>query len=77
MVNSRVAASWMATFNHDKTSLGETGCLGNPCILLTGCLGIQFFYSHLPQHLTVQHLYELQETMLFHWSSSASNPTLI
>ena len=26
-----------------KTPLWETGCLGNPYSLLTGCLGIQFF----------------------------------
>ena len=25
-----------------KTPLGETGYLGNPYFLLTGCLGIQF-----------------------------------
>ena len=29
--------------NFNKTSFGETGCLGNPYFLLTGCLGIQFF----------------------------------
>ena len=27
----------------NKTTLGETGYLGNPYFLLTGCLGIQFF----------------------------------
>ena len=29
----------------NKAPLGETGCLGNPYFLLTGCLGIQFFDS--------------------------------
>ena len=29
--------------NFNETPLGETGCLGNPYFLLTGCLGIQFF----------------------------------
>ena len=32
-----------------KTPLGETGCLGNPYFLLTGCLSIQFFDSPLTQ----------------------------
>ena len=33
----------------DKTPLGETGGLKNPHVLLTGCLGIQFFYlPHYP-----------------------------
>ena len=30
-------------FNLNKTPLGETGCLSNPYLLLTGCLDIQFF----------------------------------
>ena len=29
----------------NKTPLGQTGCLGNPYFLLTGCLGIQFLDS--------------------------------
>ena len=33
------------TKNFNKTPLGETGCLGNPYLLLTGCIGIQFFNS--------------------------------
>ena len=33
----------------------------------------QATYGYLP--LTVQHLYGLQETMPFHWSSSVSHPT--
>ena len=32
-------------FNLNKTPLGETGCLSNPYLLLTGCLDIQFFNS--------------------------------
>ena len=28
--------------NEWKTPIGETGCLGNPYFLPTGCLGIQF-----------------------------------
>ena len=35
----------LLTFNLNKTSLGETRCLGNLYFLLTGCLGKQFFYS--------------------------------
>ena len=31
--------------NFSKTPLGETGCLCNPCFLLTGYIGIQFFDS--------------------------------
>ena len=75
-------------FNLNKTPLGETGCLSNPYFLLTGCLGIQFFFIHpayptqsvrlpfgyLP--LTMQHLCDLQDTMPCHWSPSASHPTL-
>ena len=33
----------LPTFNFNKTLLGETGCLGTPYFLLTGCLGIQLF----------------------------------
>ena len=35
------------TFSLCKTPLGETGCIGNPYFLLTGCLSIQFFNSPL------------------------------
>ena len=36
-------------FNLNKIPLGEFGCLSNPYILLTGCLGIQFFdLPHFP-----------------------------
>ena len=31
-----------------KTPLGETGCLSNPYVLLTGCLGIQFCFFSPP-----------------------------
>ena len=33
------------TFSLCKAPLGETGCLGNPYFLLSGCLSIQFFDS--------------------------------
>ena len=33
----------LLTLSLNKTPLGETGCLGNPLFLFTGCLGIQFF----------------------------------
>ena len=42
--------------NFNKTPLGETGCLGNPYFLLTGCLGIQFFDSLLYHHSQLGHL---------------------
>ena len=32
-----------------KTPLGETGCLGNPYFMFTGCLSIQFFSSLVRQ----------------------------
>ena len=32
-------------FSLNNTPLGETGCLSSPYFLLTGCSGIQFFYS--------------------------------
>ena len=32
-------------FSLNKTHLGETGCLGSPYFLLTGCSDIQFFDS--------------------------------
>ena len=35
----------LLTLSLNKTPLGETGCLGNPLFLFTGCLGIQFFDS--------------------------------
>ena len=35
------------TFRICKTPLGETGCLGSPYFLVTGCLSIQFFGSIL------------------------------
>ena len=44
-------------FSLNKTPLGETGCLGNPYILLTGCLGIQFFDSPLSQHSQLCYLW--------------------
>ena len=34
---------WTLIFNLNKIPLGEVGCLSNPYVLLTGCLGIQFF----------------------------------
>ena len=38
-------------FSLYKTPLGETGCLGNPYFLFTGCLSIQFFDSpHFSQY---------------------------
>ena len=36
------------TFNLNKTPLGKNGCLSNPYFLLTGCLGIQCFFSVHP-----------------------------
>ena len=46
-------------FNLNKTPLGETGCLSNPYFLLTGCLGIQFFFIHPPlsQHSQLGYLW--------------------
>ena len=76
-------------FNLNKTPLGETGCLSNPYVLLTGCLGIQFFLFTPPPfpntvskatfgylYLTVQHLCDLQDAMPCHLSPIASHPTL-
>ena len=37
----------LLAFNLNKSSLGETRCLYNPCFLFTSCLGIQFFTSTL------------------------------
>ena len=43
-----------------KTALGETVCLGNPCSLLTGCLGVQFFdQSPFSQHSQLGYLWLL------------------
>ena len=40
------ALGWLLLiFNLNKTPLGETGCLSNPYVLLTGSSGIQFFDS--------------------------------
>ena len=44
MVTPQVVVSEL-TFSLYKTPLGETGCLGNPYFLFTGCLSIQFFNS--------------------------------
>ena len=64
-------------FNLYKTPLGETGCLGNPYFLFTGCLSIQFFDSPLFKHskatsvyllLTAKHLCYLRDVMPHHWS---------
>ena len=42
----RTAFRWLfLTFNLKKTPLRKTGCLGSTYFLLTGCLGIQLFYS--------------------------------
>ena len=50
-----MAAPWMAAC---KTPLRETGSLGNPYFLLTGCLSIQFFDSpHFSQHSQLGHLW--------------------
>ena len=38
----------LLTFSLNKTPLGETGWPGNPCFLITGYLGIQFFLVHPP-----------------------------
>ena len=72
--------------NFSKTPSRETGCLGNPYFLHTGCLGIQFFDSPYPNTvshadfgylpLSVQHLCDLQHAMPCHWPPSASHPTL-
>ena len=40
-------------FNLNKTPLGETGCLSNSYFLLTGCLGIKFFFDSPPFPNTV------------------------
>ena len=47
---SLMAAFCMATSNlqSSQTSLGETGFLCNPYILLTGCLGNQFLINPFP-----------------------------
>ena len=75
----------LLAFSLCKTPLGENRCLGNPYILLTGCLSIQFLI-HLPFPntvsytafgyllLTVQHLCDLRDAMLCHWSPGASHP---
>ena len=39
----------LLTFSLCKTPLGETGCLDNPWLLLTGCLSIQLFDSSVTQ----------------------------
>ena len=71
----------------NKTPLVKTRCLDNSYLLLTGCLGIQFFdsitlfstqsvrlpFGYLP--LTVPQLCDLQHTMSFHYSPSAFHPT--
>ena len=38
----KINSFWMAAFDlkYLQNSLGETGCLGNPYFLLTGCLSI-------------------------------------
>ena len=44
--------------NFNKTPLGKTGCLCNPYVLLTGCLGLQFFlFTSLSQHSQLGHLW--------------------
>ena len=66
----------LLTYSLLKTPLGETGCLGNPYFLLTGCLTIQLFdsppflntvsqvtFRYLP--LPVQHLCYLRDAMTF------------
>ena len=41
MVTPQMVVSEL-TFSLYKTTLGETGCLGNPYFLFTGCLSIHF-----------------------------------
>ena len=61
----RLLLGWLLlTFSLCKTSLGETGCLGNPYFLFTGCLSIQFFYS--PQHSQLSHLWLPTPHCAFH-----------
>ena len=65
-----------------KTSLGETGCIGNPYFYLLVAYASSFLirpntvsqatYGYLP--LTVQHLCDLRDTMPRHWSPGASHP---
>ena len=53
-----VAFKWLLLmFSLNKTPLGETGCLGNPYFVLTGCLGIQFFDSPISQHSQLSYLW--------------------
>ena len=77
----------ISAFSLYKTLLGETGCLGNPYFLLTGCLNIQFFdsppfFNTVSQAvfgylaMTARHLYDLQDPMPHHWSPSASHLSL-
>ena len=66
-----------------KTPLGETGCLGNPYFLFTGCPSIQFFdsppfFNTVSQAtcgyllLTEQHMCDLCDVMPCHWSPDTS-----
>ena len=44
-IKSFIALKILGRPKNFKTPLGETGCLGNPYILLTGCLDISLFDS--------------------------------
>ena len=68
-------------YTHNKTPLGETGCLSNLYYLLAA----QAYSSLIPKHsqdtfdtlpLNVQYVCDLPDAMHRHWSPSTSHPTL-
>ena len=69
----------LLTYKLNKTPLGETGSLVNPCFLLTDCLDTSSFLIHpLSQHSQLGYLWlptpHCAALMPFHWSPSASQP---
>ena len=57
----------------NKTPLGQTGCLGNPYFLLTGCLGIRFLDS--PPFFSTQLVRLPLVTYLSLWSACVTYRT--
>ena len=72
-----------------QTPSGQTGCLSNPESLLAAQESLKMlkFFNSLPLPntvseatsgtlpFTVQHLYDLQDTIQLHWSPSTFHPT--